>query len=203
LDTGDGSSGIDGSGCSTSVDPSVGPDGCELDDGCAADDSGFAKKWLSPGWPKSLSNSSFKPSPGLGGARSGLDTGDGSSGIDGSGCSTSVHPSVGPDGGELDDGRAADDSSGFAKKCPLGWPKSLSNSAFNLSPGLGGAWFGLDTGDGSSGTDSSGCLRPVHPSASPGWTRRWSIYKIHPMVPVEVRLRVQVCPRPFLRVRLG
>jgi hypothetical protein len=40
--------------------------------------------------------------PGLGGAWSGLDTGNGSSGIDGS--------------GELDDGRAAGDSSGFARK---------------------------------------------------------------------------------------
>jgi hypothetical protein len=65
--------------------------------------------------------------PGFGGAWSRLDTGDGSSGIDGSGCLTSVHPSAGPDGGELDDGRAADDSSGFAKKWLSGsrWPKEL------------------------------------------------------------------------------
>jgi hypothetical protein len=39
---------------------------------------------------------------------------DGSSGIHGSGWLTSVHPWLGPDGGELDDGRAAD-SSGSAK----------------------------------------------------------------------------------------
>ena len=53
--------------------------------------------------------------PGFGGAWSGLDTGDGSSGIDGSGCSRFVHPSAGANCGELDDGRAADDS-GFATR---------------------------------------------------------------------------------------
>ena len=80
-----------------SVDPSAGPDGGELDDGRTADDdSGFAEKWLS-GWPKT--HGGLDPSPGLGGAWSGLDTGDGSSGIDGSGCETSVHPPTGLDPG--------------------------------------------------------------------------------------------------------
>jgi hypothetical protein len=121
----DGSSGIDGSGCSTSVDPSAGTDGCELDGGRAADDSsGFAKKWLS-GLPKSLSHNSSNPLPRLGGAWSRLDTGNGSSGIDGSGFSTSVDPPAGPEGGELDNGRAAGDSSGFAKKMALGVAKEL------------------------------------------------------------------------------
>jgi hypothetical protein len=90
--------------------------------------------------PKSLSHSSSNPSPRLGGAWSRLDTGDGSSGIDGSGFSTSVDPPAGPEGGELDDGRAAGDSSGFAKIWPSGWPKSLSHSSSNPPPGIGGAW---------------------------------------------------------------
>jgi hypothetical protein len=67
--------------------------------------------------------------PVLGGAWSGLDTSDGSSGIDGSGCVRSVHPSAGSDSGELDDGRAGNDSSGCAK-WSLEGPKNLSHSSF-------------------------------------------------------------------------
>jgi hypothetical protein len=145
----------------------VGPNGGELDDGRAADDSSvFAKKWLS-GWPKRLSHSSFSPLPGLGGACSGMDAGDGSSGIDGSGCLRPVHPSGGPDGGELDDGPAADDSSVFAKKWLSGWPKRLSQSSFNPLPRLGGACSGMDTGNSPSEIDGSGCLAPVDPPVGP------------------------------------
>jgi hypothetical protein len=54
-----------------------------------------------------------------------MGTGDGSSGIDGSGCLTPVDPSAGLDGGELDDGRAADDSSVFCEKMALGVAEEL------------------------------------------------------------------------------
>ena len=92
--------GFDADSCATFVDPWSGRGRAELDDACASDnsESGFAKKWLS-GLPKGLSHSLPDPSPGLGSAWTGLDTGDGSSGIDGSGCETSVHPLAGLDPG--------------------------------------------------------------------------------------------------------
>lgn len=145
LDTSDGSSGIEGSGCLTSVHPSAGPDGRELDE---------VKKELG-GWPKRSSHCSFNPWLGPGSAWSGLDSGDGSLGIEGSRWLTSVPPSIGPDGRELDDG----------ENWPSGWPKRSSHSSFNLSLGPGDAWSGLDSGDGSSGIEGSGCLTSVHPSA--------------------------------------
>jgi hypothetical protein len=68
---------------------------------------------------------------GLGGS------GDHSSGpgIDGGGCPTPVDPSAGLDGGELDDRRAADDSSCIGK-WPSWWIKNLSpgHSSFNSLP---------------------------------------------------------------------
>jgi hypothetical protein len=71
--------------------------------------------------------------PAFGSARSGLDTGDGAAGIDGSGRSKSVHARSGPDGGELDDGRAADGSSSFAKWFSK-WFKYLSHTSSNSLP---------------------------------------------------------------------
>ncbi|KAI0276426.1 hypothetical protein BGY98DRAFT_985675 [Russula aff. rugulosa BPL654] len=101
LDTGNSSSWKGGSGCSTSTDPLAGPDGCELDDGRAADDSSGSEGK----WPCMMSSHIlFISSARLGGARSGLGT-DCSLEIDGGGCPTSVSPSASPDGCELDDGR--------------------------------------------------------------------------------------------------
>ena len=68
--------------------------------------------------------------PGLDGEWTGLDTGDHPSGLDASGFSKSVTPSAGPKGGELDDGRAADDFSDIAKWSSF---KNLSHSSFNNS----------------------------------------------------------------------
>ena len=85
--------------------------------------------------------------PGLVGAWSGLDTGDGSFGIDGSGCLRSVHPSAGLDGGKFGDGRVADDDSGFAERSP--WtPNSSSNSSPKSSTRLSNiviAFWGMCT----------------------------------------------------------
>ena len=112
LDSGDSSSGIEGSGCLRSVHPPAGTDGAELDD--------------VSGWPKRSSHSSFNLSLESGDPWSGLDSGVGSSGIEGSGCLRSVHPSAGSDGAELDD-------SGFAE-WSSGTPKSVGTNLSNSSP---------------------------------------------------------------------
>jgi hypothetical protein len=149
LDTGNSSSWIGGTSCSTSICTPADPDGCELDDGRAANDSGPEGKW-----PSTRSRHLFHPSLGhssysslrLGGARSGLGTCDGPLGTDGSGRSTSIDPSTSSDGGELDGECAADNSSELSGE----WlSMRLRHILFQSSPRLGGARSGLDTGNSS------------------------------------------------------
>jgi hypothetical protein len=117
----------------------------------------------SPGGVSSFVDSNLDSvnNPELGGAWSGLDTGDISSRIHGSSCMTSVHPLSGPDCGELDDGRAADDPSGFVNKWSSEWPKR--HSSFNLSPRFSDTSSWPDTGNGTSSIDGSGCSTSIEP----------------------------------------
>ncbi|KAI0276425.1 hypothetical protein BGY98DRAFT_985664 [Russula aff. rugulosa BPL654] len=118
LDTGNSSSWKGGSGCSTSTDPLAGPDGCELEDGRAVDDSS--------------SHILFISSARLGGARSGLGTDCSLEIDDGSGWWSSVCPSASPNGCELDDGCVADDSSGFTEYPGLTkWPSASEKISSN------------------------------------------------------------------------
>jgi hypothetical protein len=148
---------------SDSVD---GPDG-ELDNGRAADDtSGFALE----GWPMMSSHILINPcmSSALSRARSGLDTCDGPLGIEGSGFSTAIDLSEGPDICEIDGGRVADNASGTGEKWASGWPMRLTHILFNSSPTLSGTRSELDTCCGSFEIDGSGFLTATDPSASPG-----------------------------------
>ena len=166
LDTSTGSLWIGGSDCLTSVRPllATGPNGCELDDGPATDVSaGFSGKWRSMRSRHILFHSSPRP-PGLGGVGTWLDTSAGSLWIDGGDCLTFVRPplATGPNGCELDDGRAADDFAGFSGK----WRSMKSCHMLVHSsprpPGLGSGWTWVETGTGTLWVGGSDCSTSVH-----------------------------------------
>ena len=175
LDTCGGSLEIDG--ISTAINPPAGPDDFELDNGrVIGDSSDFGNERLS-GWPIMLSHFFMKlsespalirpvldhifinlaESPALSGTRSGLDTCNGSSEVDGSVLSTTVNPSAGPDGCELDNGRATNDS-GLWKEWLSGWPMVLSHTFMNRSESsaLSIARWVLGSCDGSLETEGGG-----------------------------------------------